>query len=328
MKKVLQIGLIFLSVVVFSGCSGKKYFEPEKIDGTYSAKSSTIGSHIVSINKVGATLANGNFITIDGIEKNPLNKNFIFINKVNNTIISADLHGNIGLNEQIIQLDNIVISATLNKNLLAVVYIDNSIGVYDIEQKKTIYKEYLGESLANDTKTTNPIFMSDLILFPSLNGKVIVYNISSSKIIREIIVDASNKQFKNIIFFDIVDEQLIAATANSILSIGANLYAQNYEIKDVTSKDNKIYVATIDGSLIVMDNKLIPAKTQKFKFAKIFGIGFGKESVYAVEYNGYIIKLGMNLNDYKILNISFDNNKNFIITGDRLYSSDKYIELN
>lgn len=328
MKKLIKVTAIATLVYLLSGCSSKQYFEPENVDGVFQQSAKSIDAEIVDFNKSGATLSDGSFITNKGIVKNPVNPEFLFVNKSGDNIISADSKGNVAINNQIITLDNVVISATLNKNLLAVVYLDNSIAVYDIVQNKTIFKEYLGESLANDTKVTNPVFMSDLILFPSLNGKVIVYSVSNAKVIRDIIVDASNKQFKNITFFEVVDEQLIAATANSVLSIGANLYSLNVEVKDVATKDNKIYIATIDGKVLVMDNRLRPYNEQKFKFAKIFGIGFGKDAVYAVEQNGYIVKMDRDLKNPSILEFSFDNEEKFISIDNKLYFGNKYIELN
>ncbi|MDY0327222.1 MAG: hypothetical protein RBR07_03155 [Arcobacteraceae bacterium] len=327
MKHFLNLILVLIIVSLVGGCSSKKYFEPETVDGSYKAKSGTIGGEIIDFNKDGATLSNNTFITKDGIFPNKAGQGFLFINKIDNNIISADLSNNIAINEHIIPLDNIVISASVDKDILAVVYIDNSIAVYDIANKKTIFKEYIGESYGNDTKVTNPVFMSELILFPTLTGKVVVYSIENRNILREIIVDASNKQFKNITFFDVVDEQLIAATNNTMLSIGANLYSQTFEIKDIATKDNKIFVATIDGQIFVMDNKLKPYNNKKFTFGKIFGLGFGANHVYAVESTGYIIKMDMDLKNSSVLNLSFDAEEKFIITGDKIYFGDRYIEL-
>ncbi len=328
MRKFIKFTAVATLIYLLSGCGSKQYFEPENVDGTFRQTFKSLNADIVDFNKSGATLSDGSFITNKGITKNPINSEFFFVNTSDGNIISADAKGNIAINNQIIKLENIIISATLNKNLLAIVYLDNSVAVYDIVQNKTIFKEYLGESLANDTKVTNPIFMSDLILFPSLNGKVIVYSITDAKVIRDIIVDASNKQFKNITFFEVVDEQLIAATANSVLSIGANLHSLNLEIKDIATRDNKIYIATIDGKILVMDNRLKPYNEQKFKFGKIFGMGFGKDAVYAIEQSGYIIKMDRDLKNPSILNISFDNEEKFISIGNKLYFGNQYIELN
>ena len=44
----------------------------------------------------------------------------------------------------------------------------------DMSTNKTLFKEYLTISLANDTRITNPYFMNGLILFPTLNGRVLI----------------------------------------------------------------------------------------------------------------------------------------------------------
>jgi hypothetical protein len=51
----------------------------------------------------------------------------------------------------------------------------------DINTDKTLFKEYLPLSLANDTRISNPLFMGNLILFPSLNGKVIIFHLLQMK---------------------------------------------------------------------------------------------------------------------------------------------------
>ncbi|QOG12903.1 lipoprotein [Arcobacter sp. FWKO B] len=327
MKNIFSTFIVVLILFLVSGCSSKKYFEPENIEGSYSSKGGNLSGKIIDFNRYGATLSNNQFITSNGIINNKAENGFFFINQIDNITISADLTGKVAIDNKIITLDNIVIGATLKGDTLAVIYIDNSIAIYDLTDGRTKFKEYLGDSLANDTRITNPIFMSDLVLFPSLNGKVVVFNIAQSKILREIIIDATNKQFKNIIFFDIVDEQLIAATANSILSIGVNLYAQNYEIKDVATKDNKIYIATIDGEIIVMDNTLRASNSQKFKFAKIYGLGFGKDHIYGIEHSGYIIKMDMNLNNSSVMKLDFSKESKLIIIDNKAYFDNKFIYL-
>ena len=57
---------------------------------------------------------------------------------------------------------------------LALVYSNNTIELQDMATSKTLFKEYLPLSLANDTRITNPYFMGNLVLFPTLNGKVII----------------------------------------------------------------------------------------------------------------------------------------------------------
>ena len=53
-------------------------------------------------------------------------------------------------------------------------YSNNTIELIDMSNNKTLFKEYSTYLLANDTRITNPYFMGNLILFPTLNGKVII----------------------------------------------------------------------------------------------------------------------------------------------------------
>ena len=66
--------------------------------------------------------------------------------------------------------------------------------------KKIVFKEYYKESIANDIRITNPLFMNNLILFPTLDGKVIVVSKEDKKAVKTIVVDPDST-FNNIIFF-------------------------------------------------------------------------------------------------------------------------------
>lgn len=327
MTNIMKYLSLLLLAYLLTGCNSKQYYKPDSVDGSFTKHSKSLSSTIVDFNKSGATLANMQFITPNGIVENKVGNDFTFINQVKNITLSADNNSNIAIDNKIIKLDNNIISASIDNNLLAIIYIDNSIAVYDLNRSKTIFKEQFSQALANDTKTTNPKFMSDIILFPTLDGKVIIYSINDNSIIRDVIVDASKKAFKNITFFEEVDEQLIAATANSVLSIGANLYSLNLEIKDIATKNNQIYIATVDGRILVMDNKLKPYNEQKFKFSKIFGLAFGENSLYALEQNGYIIKMSNDLKDVSVYSFDYNNEDKFISLGNRFYFGNKYLEL-
>ena len=67
-------------------------------------------------------------------------------------------------------------------------------------------------------------------------------------------------------------------------------------------------------------------KRKKFKFAKFHALGAG-EYIYALESNDYLIRLDSNLEDVKIFDLSFDEDKKVISIGDKLYFDDKSITL-
>ena len=209
---------------------------------------------------------------------------------------------------------------------MAMVFSDNTLALYDTLKKKYLLKEYQTESLANDTRITNPIFMTNIVLFPTLNGKVVVVGIKENKIVKNIVVDA-NGTFNNIIFLNVINDTLVAATANKIVAVGTNnVNTKEYEVRDVVSNKNDLYVATIDGLLIKMDTNLNVIAQKKYKFAKIYALAFGT-SLYALESQGFLINVDENFLKDRIYDFSFDEEAKTIGLKNRFYFGDEYLEV-
>ena len=65
--KYLLISLTASALLLFTGCSGKKYFEPEDVSSNIELNEESLPSSIKSMNKIGATLENNKIITEKGI---------------------------------------------------------------------------------------------------------------------------------------------------------------------------------------------------------------------------------------------------------------------
>ena len=180
---------IFIALI-FSACSSKKYYEPEQTSTNIELNKMSMPSYIKSMNKVGATLNNNYFITKDGVSKVKLPKGFEFINLTDDgKVIATNYLDKILIGEDEIELKDVVVAASLKDNKLAVIYSNNVAELIDINSSKTLFKEYSTLSLANDTRVANPVFMGNLILFPTLNGKVIIVSNVTNEAVRNIAVD-------------------------------------------------------------------------------------------------------------------------------------------
>ncbi len=320
MRHLLTVSLIAL---FFLGCSQREYFEPNS-DIVKSLKSNQINktplkTGIKTFNRKGATLNNQEIILDSGIQYIKLKDGFNFLNENENTIISADNIGNISIGEKEIDLGKVVVAASIKDDLLALIFIDNSIGVYDLSKEQMLFKEYYSESLINDIRITNPIILKDVILYPTLDGKVIIVSTKDPKVLRTIIVDSGAK-FNNISFFEIMGETLIAASANQIISLKtSNVIPKKFEIRDIIIKDEYIYIATLDGQILKLDSALNVLAKTKFKYAKIYSLGYKGDKIFALESQSYLIELDENLKEQKIYSFKFDNEAKSILLGDRIY---------
>ena len=322
--------LICISAIfLFTACSGKKYFEPEDVSSNIELNKESMSSSITSMNRIGATLEDKRIITNNGISSYELPENFDFLNVTSDGRILATNYIDkilIGSQERVVK--DVVVAASLRDNKLALVYSSNTIELIDIDTNKTLFKEYLPISLANDTRITNPYFMGNLILFPTLNGKVIIVSALSNESVRNISVDPDS-EFNNIISLNVIEssQTLIVASPNKVVSISTKeILAKNYEIRDIIVNKEDVYLATIDGQIIKLTPNLEEVAKKKYKYAKIHALAYS-DSLYAVESQGYLINLNQDFTDDKIYKFGFDNEERMLAIGNKIYVDSKYITL-
>jgi hypothetical protein len=322
--------LISLSaLLLFTACSSKKYFEPEDVSSNIELNKESMSSSIVSMNKIGATLEDGKIINGKGVSSFELPKGFDFLNTTADGKIIATNRINkilIGNEERIMK--DVIVAASIKDDKLAVVYSNNTIELIDLKINKTLFKEYLPVSLANDTRITNPYFMGNLILFPTLNGKVVILSSLTNEIVKNISVDPDN-EFNNIISLNVIEssQTLIIASPNKVVSISPKeIISKEYEVRDIILKNDDIYLATIDGQIIKLTPSLIEVAKKKYKYAKFHALAYSN-SLYAIESQGYIVNLNSDLSNDSIYKFSFDNEERMIAIGNKVYFDSKYITL-
>ncbi|MAC83613.1 MAG: hypothetical protein CL624_05715 [Arcobacter sp.] len=321
--------ILLTTLFILTGCGSKKYFEPEDVKNSLSIEESTLSSSIKSMNREGATLEDGTIITRDGISKFKLPENFNFLN-VSNTgkVLATNYKDTLLIGNEELKLENIVVAASLKDNKLALVYSNNSIELLDIDTKKTLFKEYLTISLANDTRIANPHFMGNLILFPTLNGKIIIVSSKTNESVKNISVDLDS-EFNNIIFLTVIQDKqtLIAASANKIVTISTkNILSKDYEIRDIITNGENIYLATIDGRLVKLNLALEELESKKFKYSKIHALAY-TDSLYAIESQSFLIRLNEDFTNDKVYNFDFDNEERLIVIGNKIYTASREITL-
>lgn len=323
------LGILFL-VFFIVGCSSKKYYEPKKEEVTtknFESKYTGSGT-IINMNRLGGTFFDGEIVDEEGIKKLDIkDEKFKFINFQNNQIIASNYKDKLLIGDKVINTKNPVIAASIKGNKIAIVYTNNTIELLDFQSETTLFKEYLPLSIANDTRVVNPRFMEKIVLFPTLDGKLLIVSTETNKVLKDIIIDAKG-EFNNPIFLNLAGNTLITATASKLLTIhNQTLNTKEYEIRDVIMKDNYIYLATIDGYIIKLDLDLNELAKRKYKYAKFHTLATKDANIYALESQGYLIKLNDDLKDETIYNFEFDNENRVLFLNNRLYFDMEYIEL-
>lgn len=321
--------ILVAALFLLTACGSKKYFEPEDVKSSLTVEESSLQAPIISMNREGATLEDGTIITRDGVSKFKLPEKFQFLN-VSNTgkVLSTNYKDKLLIGNEELDVENIVVAASLKDNKLALVYANNSIELFDLDTKKTLFKEYLPISLANDTRIANPHFMGNLVLFPTLNGKIVIISSKTNESVKNISVDLDS-QFNNIIFLQVIqDEQtLIAATANKVVTISTkNILSKDYELRDIIVNGKNIYLATIDGRLIKLDLALKEVASKKYKYSKIHALAF-TDSLYAIESQSFIINVSNDFTNDRVYDFNFDNEERLIVIGNKIYTDSREITL-
>jgi hypothetical protein len=328
MKYIIKLSILVFVVIFTSACSSKQYYEPKDVK-TKEFDTKDINSTIKTFNSTGATLTDGKFIAIDGISKITLPKNYKFLNDINGTILASDLNQTllIQTNQKQTKLHfkQNVIAASLHKNNLALIFRDNSIGLYDISSKSFILRKYRSASILNDIKIANPIFVDNLALYPSLDGNIVVVNIPKKLIVRNINIDPQS-QINNIIFLQNINDTIVAATPNTLMVLGDGVFSiKQFSINSICAVDGYIYIATLDGDIIKFDLMLEKLTNKKLRFAKILTL-FGKKNIYALESQGFLIKLDTNLSKSTVYELDLDDELKTFSTNNRLYFDTNYID--
>ncbi len=302
MRRILLslIALIFL----FVGCSQKEYFKPKKIDKSLSYKLE-LQTDIRSVNRDGLTYSDGSVITDKrGMLAYKIPANFHLLYDAKNAILIADGSGEV----QIVQdgkslyksrFDTAVVSGAIKGSLLAVVLANNRVILVDTKRDKRVFDEELEPTFAQDARIANPLFVKNLVLFPTLDGRLLVIDLSSYSIMKDIAL-SDRELFNNIIYLQEKNGVIVAATRYKIVSVTNNSLTQKQiDLKDIAFDGRYIYIFANDGRVIKSDIYLKTKKELKFNFANFVAVTL-YDKLYAVLKNGYVLALDKDLNTYKV----------------------------
>lgn len=292
-------------VLLFSACSTKRVFEPENVDDDWE-KYGQMKESIVDTSLNVALLEDGSVLTKDGIVKMRVREDERVVSYSDLWVITSTIDGNLTLtsSEDVRKTENLdlhktVASASVKDDTLAVLFSDNELALYSIKEKKAFFKDQGGESLAVNRKIVNPYFLDALVIFSTLDGKVVIVNAQKKKKLRTVIVSAEDN-FNNIIYFHMVDNKVIAATSYKILAMSDKEVRTKYDIRTMLYDGSNMFVATKQGEIISLTPELQLNGKIKFPFAHFLGMISSKDKLYILEREGYVIVLDKNMKDYTI----------------------------
>ncbi|WP_297431848.1 hypothetical protein [Sulfurimonas sp.] len=323
------IFLVPLLVLFFSACSTKEVYKPKKVSGEW-RHYAPMDSEIIDRSSNIALLENQKVLTKNGELNVTIGKNQRVISLSDGWVLSSSIDGNLTLTSQNnnsirkdFQLKNTIASASVNGDMLAVLFADDEIALYDIPSKSLLFKEQSGASVASDMRIVNPYFMKGLVIFATLDGKIIIVSTKMKKELRTVIVSSAD-YFNNIIDLNLFDNKIVASTDTKMLSLTKKELRQKYEIRNIAYGKKEIFITTKQGEVIALTPDLQVISKVKFPFAHFLGLINKGDKLYALEKEGYLIVINKETFDYKVKKVDID--EGFVFTGkDLFYVDDKEI---
>lgn len=316
-------------LLVLGGCSSKEVFEPKNVAGNWETSGNLV-DEIVDTTFDGAVLANGQVITANGLQAQRFPGDYRFIGESDGWILAGKIDGKLLListdsekKNILFELKKTVAAASVQDDILAVLFANNTMRLYSLATKEPLFDEQGIPSVAVDSRIVNPHFLNELVLFLTLDGKIVIVNSETGTTLRSIIVSTED-YFNNIIYFKVIENNMLAATGSRILSLAEKEIRESYALRDMFYNDEGLWISTKEGEVIAMTPSLQIKAKQKFPFAHFLGMIVADKNVYLLEKEGYMIVLEKDLSDYKVYEIDLE--EGFVFASkDSFYFADEYI---
>lgn len=311
-------------MIFFSACGSKEVFKPISIvDDWEHSGSSDVTIKSISQN---AALIEDRKILVDGkIVDIFIAEDEKLLGESDGWVLSSNIDGNLTLQNiadkksvEKFNLKKTIATASVKKDTLAVLFSDNEMALYSIKSKTLLLKEQGNPPIVVNSKIVKPYFRDELVIFATLDGKVVIINEATKKRLRTIIV-STEEHFNNIIYFNLLDNKIIAATGNKILSLSQDEIRLPFDIRSIAADDKNIYIATKQGEIISLTSDLKENARLKFPFAHFLGLILNDGKLYALEKEGYLIEMPIDLSSSSIYEADVEdgyvyiNNKIFFV---------------
>jgi len=330
--KLIPLVLSVSALVLISGCSHKEVYKPENVKGEW-RNAGHLSASISQSTQSAALLENGRLLTKDGEKNTKIPEGYRLLNANDTWIITASPEGNIVLFPEdgsdakvTFEFKRSVAAASVQDDTVAVLFSNNEMAIYSLESKKLLFKEPSNAPVAVDARIANPYFLKELILFLTLDGKIVIVNSETKKVLRSVVV-SSDEYFNNITYMNVIDNNLVASTGSAVLALSQKEAREKYEIRNIAYTADGIWLTTKQGEIIALSPTLQFKAKKKFPFAHFVGLSVQSDRVYALEQEGYMIALTKNLLAYDVYDVDMDSDNKIFLGDGRFYFDDRFINI-
>ena len=318
----VYFSIFLLALLTFSGCSSKEYFDPEVVKGDRD-KLEFMDETIIRTTADGAVLQNGQILTKEGVQEYSLPEGYDYIGQSDGWIGASKVDGELLLQsindsttEITLDLKKTIAGATVSGDHVAVLFATNEMALYTLSTKELVFKEGGNPPVAVDTRIVNPFFLNELVLYLTLDGKIVIINSDTKQVLRSMLV-SSEEHFNNIIYFNVIDNVMVASTGYRLFSMSDNERREKYEMRDVIFSDEGIWITTKEGEVVALTPSLQLKAKRKYPFAHFLGMIMTDDKLYLLERQGYIIELSKDLAVSDVYELNIDDG--YVYVGDKAF---------
>ncbi len=328
---------LILSMFIFAGCSTKDVFTPKhpvkktlqsktsKTLEDYTKKTLTFKQLELKYVKPVSFIddgVKGVYVYYDGKDKK-LGK----FEKIAPNLAKNGLYLLVIDKKKRIKLPYMPASAAQKGNLIAIVFENNAIGIYDLSKNSMIFYQENQPVIVAKYLKASPVFYQGLILFPLLNSQIAIYDLRAGRFLRTMNL-ADDNVISNIIYLKIVNSQLFMATPHELVLFNPNfLVDYKGSIKHIIDDGKYLYVFLVGGKVIKFDSNLKKIKTINLPFADFFAPSICNGKIYTVTSNGYLVKIDKNMKYTVYSGNKFNTDDPLRLKGCRIYNEDRMYEI-
>ncbi|WP_104697740.1 MULTISPECIES: hypothetical protein [unclassified Helicobacter] len=294
--RILALGLAIF--FYFNGCSQRKDFEPKQVSGSVTFNH-FLTSELSWTSRNSAMLKNGEAITQSGKTLLKLKKESKIIQETQEYYILAKDCQHIEIINKTTQestefgVSTCLVAGNIKDNFLAFVLNDNSYGVIDITKKSIVFSDRGSSIIAVNSLIAKPVFLDTNVVFPTLDGQLVVVSLRDLKVQRVVIVN-SEQFFSNVIFLEAEDSKILAATPKKIMTlVDGKTFSYEANVNDVKFYKGNYYVLTLEGKIIELDSTLRVLNEIELPFASLSAIVINQDNLFTMERQGYLIKVDL-----------------------------------
>ena len=336
-------GLLFLSLVGCNNYSEKVNLAElkkmtgidarEAVDASFAIRN--IDKKLFSRARDSITYTDGDFLTREGFGNFRLPKNFKFITQSPKYVLASNDNGRFLLIDRASQkvliakkLSFPIVSGRILGDKIFYISLNNIFGIYHIPQNRNLVAIKVGKAYAVDTRIANPMPIKNLLVVPTLDGKLLVVNPNSPTGASGMSIGKSFN-LNNIIFLGKIDNKIIASTPSKLISAApGSMHKFETPIADVTIQNGKIYVLARDGRVLVMSPSLKVIASKKFRrYRRFLSIAVVGDSIFALDGDGFLLVTNSSFTREKIYDVGAINDYSFV-AGNRLYKDSEVVYLN